>query len=197
MELDRRNFLLAAATSAAPDASRSALGYEKPTRVLQSELDEAIDLHDRWLSDNKVGQRCTFAYRDLSGLLIGGPNGVPVNLSGADFTQADLSGTEAYDIWVPHCSFNGATFDGCRWRKPVFAYSDMRRASAKAVKWGTRHRGPQASDRSPTLATPRSTKQISPTQEYMVPSTAREWVMLVFYTQIYPTANSWARCIMR
>jgi uncharacterized protein YjbI with pentapeptide repeats len=78
-----------------------------------------------------------FGGRDLSGLQFGVLSGGPVDLNGADFTQADLSGTEADDIMVHHCSFNGATFDGCRWRHPVFSFSDMRRASARRVKWGT------------------------------------------------------------
>jgi uncharacterized protein YjbI with pentapeptide repeats len=53
-----------------------------------------------------------------------------------------LSGTEADNILVHHCSFNGALFDGCRWRRPVFAFADMRRVSAKRVEWGVAgHRG--------------------------------------------------------
>jgi len=78
-----------------------------------------------------------FGARDLSGLWFGSLGGAPTNLSGADFTQADLSGTEADNILVHHCSFNGARFDGCRWRQPVFAFADMRRSSAKRVEWGT------------------------------------------------------------
>jgi uncharacterized protein YjbI with pentapeptide repeats len=137
MKLDRRNFLLVAATAAAADSSRSAQAGEKCARVSQSELDEAIKLHGWWLSDAKVGRRCMFAYRNLSGLRFGTLNGIPVNLSGADFAQADLSGTEADDILVHNCCFNGAKFDGCHWRRPVFASADMRRASAKGVKWGS------------------------------------------------------------
>jgi uncharacterized protein YjbI with pentapeptide repeats len=78
-----------------------------------------------------------FGERDLSGLRFGSLGGAPTNLSGADFTQADLSGTEADEILVHQCSFNGARLDGCRWRQPVFAFADMRRSSAKQVKWGT------------------------------------------------------------
>ena len=84
-----------------------------------------------------AGQRCVLSGRDLSGLRFGRLGGGPVDLNGADFAQADLSGTEADDILVHHCSFNGATFDGCHWRRPVFAFADMRRASAKRVIWGT------------------------------------------------------------
>jgi uncharacterized protein YjbI with pentapeptide repeats len=84
-----------------------------------------------------TGQRCTFAGRDLSGLQFGILGGAPIDLNGADFAQAVLSGTEADDILVHHCSFNGARFDGSHWRQPIFAFADMRRSSAKRVKWGT------------------------------------------------------------
>ncbi|WP_172842776.1 pentapeptide repeat-containing protein [Bradyrhizobium erythrophlei] len=54
-----------------------------------------------------------------------------------DFSQADLSATEADRILLQHSSFNGAKFDGCRWTRPVFAHADMARISTKAVEWGT------------------------------------------------------------
>jgi uncharacterized protein YjbI with pentapeptide repeats len=92
-----------------------------------------------------AGQRCVVSGRDLSGLRFGKLGGGPVDLNGADFAQADLSGTEADNILVHHCSFNGALFDGCRWRRPVFAFADMRRVSAKRVEWGVNpaRAGPQ------------------------------------------------------
>jgi uncharacterized protein YjbI with pentapeptide repeats len=105
-------------------------------RVSQDELDEAIRLHGLWLTDPNCGQRCMFGGQDLSGLQFGGVGGPPIDLNGADFAQADLSGTEADSILVHHCSFNAAQFDGCRWRRPVFAFADMRRVSAKRVEWG-------------------------------------------------------------
>src|ERR1035437_8791860 len=135
MNIDRRNILFAAAALAT--RSQSAQAYKQRERVSQQELDEAILLHGTWLADRNRGKRCMFGGRDLSGLQDGVLSGGPVDLNGADFTQADLSGTEADDILVHHCSFNGATFDGCRWRHPVFSFSDMRRASDRRVKWGT------------------------------------------------------------
>src|ERR1035437_1246103 len=135
MNIDRRNILFAAAALAT--APQYAEGHTRGKPVSQQELDEAIRLHGMWLADINTGQRCMFGGRDLSGLQFGVLSGGPVDLNGADFTQADLSGTEADDIMVHHCSFNGATFDGCCWRQPVFAFSDMRRASARRVKWGT------------------------------------------------------------
>jgi uncharacterized protein YjbI with pentapeptide repeats len=134
MNVDRRHLLIA--TVAAAATSQSAQGY-KQGRVSQEELDNAIRLHGNWLADINSGQRCMFVGRDLSGLQFGVLGGGTIDLNGADFTQADLSGTEADDILVHSCSFNGATFDDCHWRQPAFAFADMRRASAKRVKWGT------------------------------------------------------------
>src|ERR1035437_1316972 len=134
MNIDRRNILFAAAALAT--APQYAEGHTRGKPVSQQELDEAIRLHGMWLADINTGQRCMFGGRDLSGLQFGVLSGGPVDLNGADFTQADLSGTEADDILVHHCSFNGAKLDGCCWRQPVFAFADMRRVSAKRAEWG-------------------------------------------------------------
>jgi uncharacterized protein YjbI with pentapeptide repeats len=145
MNINRRHLLFtaAAASVSAPLAAPSCKGKQ----VSQGELDEGIRLHGMWLADVSSGQRCLFGGRDLSGLKFGILSGETINLSGADFTQANLSGTEADDLLVHHCSFNGATFDGCHWRRPVFAFADMRRASAKRVIWGTP--GPRAPSEPP------------------------------------------------
>jgi uncharacterized protein YjbI with pentapeptide repeats len=135
MHINRRHILLGAGSTATtglqPVPTRA-----QDNRVSQPELDEAIRRHGMWLADINTGQRCMFSGRDLSGLQFGSLGGATVNLSGADFTQADLSGTEADDILIDHCSFNGAIFDNCHWRQPVFAFADLRRTSAKQVTWG-------------------------------------------------------------
>jgi uncharacterized protein YjbI with pentapeptide repeats len=136
MQINRRHILFAAATIATTRL-QSAQTRAQDKRVSQPELDEAIRLHAMWLANASDGQRCMFNGRDLAGLRFGDQGGPPINLSGADFTQADLSGTEADDILVHHCSFNGAKFDNCHWRQPVFAFADLRRASAKQAIWGT------------------------------------------------------------
>jgi uncharacterized protein YjbI with pentapeptide repeats len=135
MNINRRSILFATA-AVAVTTSPSTLGHKQGKRVSQQELDEAIQLHGMWLANMNTGQRCMFRERDLSGLRFDGLGGAPANLSGADFTQADLSGTEADNILVNHCSFNGARLDGSHWRQPVFAFADLRRASAKRVIWG-------------------------------------------------------------
>ena len=142
MNISRRNILFATAAVAVA-TSQSALGRKQGQRVSQQELDEAIRLHGMWLADMNTGQRCTFGGRDLSGLQFGILDGPAIDLNGADFAQADLSGTEADEILVHHCSFNGARFDGCHWRQPVFAFADLRRISAKQVVWGVP--GPRSS----------------------------------------------------
>jgi uncharacterized protein YjbI with pentapeptide repeats len=136
MNINRRSILFATAAVAVA-TSRSALGHKQGKRVSQQELDESISLHGMWLADVNTGERRVFGGRDLSGLQFGCPGGPPIDLNGADFTRADLSDSEADDILVHHCSFNGARFDGCHWRQPVFAFADLRRVSAKRVEWGT------------------------------------------------------------
>jgi uncharacterized protein YjbI with pentapeptide repeats len=135
MHKNRRHFLFGAALTATTGV-QPVTAPELNKRVSQSELDEAIRLHAMWLADIKDGRRCVFNGRDLSGLTFGNLGDSPIDLNGADFTQADLSRTEADDILLHHCSFNGATFDNCHWRQPVFAFADLRRASAKQVTWG-------------------------------------------------------------
>jgi uncharacterized protein YjbI with pentapeptide repeats len=134
--LPRRQFLLAGAAAATVGPERAVDDRERKP-ASQDELDEAVRLHAMWLANINTGQRCVFGGRDLSGLQFGALGGQPLNLTGADFAQANLSGTEADDILIHHCNFNGAEFDDCHWRRPVFAYADMRRVSAKRVKWGT------------------------------------------------------------
>jgi uncharacterized protein YjbI with pentapeptide repeats len=136
MHMNRRHILFGA-TATATRGVQPLLSLDLNKRVSQSELDEAIRLHAMWLADIKDGRRCVFNGRDLSGLTFGNLGDPPIDLNGADFTQADLSGTEADNILFHHCSFNGATFDNCHWRQPVFSFADLRRASAKQVTWGT------------------------------------------------------------
>jgi uncharacterized protein YjbI with pentapeptide repeats len=135
MQINRRHILFAAATIATTRL-QSAQTRAQDKRVSQPELDEAIRLHAMWLADIKAGRRCTFSGRDLSGLRFGTEGAPPVSLSGADFSQADLSETQADDILIDRCNFNGAKFDNCYWKQPVFAYADLRRASAKQATWG-------------------------------------------------------------
>jgi uncharacterized protein YjbI with pentapeptide repeats len=135
MHISRRHILLGAGATATSGLQPEPAPAQNK-RVSQSELDEAILLHAMWLANINDGQRCMFNGRDLSGLRFGNQGGAPTDLNGADFTQADLSGTEANDILFHHCSFNGAKFDNCHWRQPVFAFADLRRASAKQVTWG-------------------------------------------------------------
>jgi uncharacterized protein YjbI with pentapeptide repeats len=136
MNINRRRILFGSAASAVT-TWQPALGRQPVKRVSQQELDEAIRLHRMWLAHMNTGQRCVFGGRDLSGLQFGILGGATIDLNGADFVQADLSGTEADGILIHHCNFNGATFDNCHWRQPVFAFADLRRASAKQVTWGT------------------------------------------------------------
>ena len=134
MSIDRRNVLFAV-TAVATAATQSVRSGANNTRVSQEELDAAILLHSIWLSDITSGRRCMFGARDLSGLRFAGGRS-PIDLSGADFSQADLSATEADNILLQYSNLNGAKLDNCRWRRPVFAHADMSRISARVAQWG-------------------------------------------------------------
>jgi len=136
MRFNRRSILFAVATSAAAASRSTARPNKVAKRICQAELDEIIRMHGLWLADPNCGKRCVLGGYDLSGLQFGKLGGSSVDLNGADFAQADLSGTDADDILMHHCNFNGAKFDDGHWRRPIFAYADMRRASAKRVTWG-------------------------------------------------------------
>jgi uncharacterized protein YjbI with pentapeptide repeats len=135
LKINRRKVVFGA-TIVAATTSHYAQSAEPGRRVSQNEFDEAVRLHGMWLTNIASGRRCTFAGRDLSGLKLSSKDDQLTNLSGADFSQADLSATEADNISLEHCNFNGASLDGSRWRRPVFAYADMRRITAKGAKWG-------------------------------------------------------------
>ena len=147
MHINRRHILFAAGATATAGIHPAPVRAHN-RRVSQPELDEAIRLHAMWLANINDGQRCRFNRRDLSGLRFGNQGGPPVGLSGADFTQTNLSGTEADNILIDHCSFNGAIFDNCHWRQPVFAFADLRRVSAKQATRG--HAEPTRSVRAST-----------------------------------------------
>jgi hypothetical protein len=134
-----------------------------------------------------------FGGRDLSGLEFGFLGGATIDLNGADVTRADLSRTEADDILAHHCSFRGATFDGCHWRQPVFASADLRRASAKSVIWGTS--GPRSPLEPPPPISAMSfyVTRISQKREYVAISTVQNWLALALFGQIFPTAISWVQ----
>jgi uncharacterized protein YjbI with pentapeptide repeats len=136
MRFNRRSILIAVATSAAAASRSTAHPNKAAKRICQAELDEIIRMHGLWLGDPNCGKRCVLGGYDLSGLQFGKLGGSSVDLNGADFAQADLSGTDADDFLVHNCNFNGANFDDSHWRRPVFAFADMRRASAKRVTWG-------------------------------------------------------------
>jgi uncharacterized protein YjbI with pentapeptide repeats len=106
MNIDRRRLLVAAAV-VVNTTSQSAQGSEQGKLV--SQLDEAIRLHGMWLADVSTGQRCMFGGRDLSGLQFGVLGGGPTNHNGADFAQADLSGTDDIRANLSQSDFLGPT----------------------------------------------------------------------------------------
>src|ERR1700692_267844 len=95
MDVSRRGFFQRASgatvISIGAMAAPVVLG-QRPKKVSQDELSEAIVNHRAWLEDQGKGTRTVFNNRDLSGLHFTSGDGSMVNLRGADFTGSDMTG---------------------------------------------------------------------------------------------------------
>ncbi|MHC2367424.1 uncharacterized protein YjbI with pentapeptide repeats [Bradyrhizobium diazoefficiens] len=109
--------------------------HHKP-RVTQSGLASAIDQHFQWLTNGTEGARAVFANCDLSGLdFLCDQPGI-VDLRGADFTDADLSGIRGNELSFHHASLQGARMTSSLLSAPVFSGATLRRALCDQVVWG-------------------------------------------------------------
>jgi len=115
--------------------SRSAHGCEKRGPVSQLQFDKAISCIACLTERLKARAAVYVANRELS-CGSGRLNGVRINVSGADFAQADLSGTEADHVLVRNCSFNGAKFDGCAGDNRSLRLPTCAERRPKGAKWG-------------------------------------------------------------
>lgn len=138
MKLARRAFLGLLAVAAKPRASLSspAVSQNHLKRVTQSELDDAIELHSRWLNGDAHGRRAVFSNRDLSGLDFGRSRSELVVLRGADFTEADLTGIQGNEVNFHCASLQGARLSYSNLIAPIFSGATLRRAECKSVVWG-------------------------------------------------------------
>lgn len=107
-------------------------------RVSQAQLDEGIRMHQAWLNGDPGGKRAVFAGRNLSGLVFPSADVGFIDLSAADFTEADLCGTTAAGlISFKHVSFYRAHLDSSVFLLPAFEKSDMRCVRAHDAVWGS------------------------------------------------------------
>lgn len=105
-------------------------------RIRQSELDDAIVQHGRWLEDRAFGRRANFACCDLSGLDFGKSNPELVLLRAADFTEADLSHVRGNLINFSYASFRYASLSHSQIREPCFRGNDLTNADCANAVWG-------------------------------------------------------------
>lgn len=110
--------------------------HRRGRHIGQSALSGALADHARWQEDPTRGRRANFAGRDLSGLDFGIEYPEQVQLRGADFTQADLSGIRANDINFYHASLQHANLSHSHLKAPVFRGAILHHADCRDAVWG-------------------------------------------------------------
>jgi uncharacterized protein YjbI with pentapeptide repeats len=105
-------------------------------RVSQSELLDAIELHQLWLQADSRGRRAAFPNCDLSGLDFLSDQPDIVNLRGSDFTEADLSGITANQVSFHLASLQHARLSQSNLKLPIFSGATLRRAKCEHALWG-------------------------------------------------------------
>jgi uncharacterized protein YjbI with pentapeptide repeats len=105
-------------------------------KVSQEELNDAIVSHGNWLRDLRTGKRADFSERDLSGLRFSNEQTKLVNLRGADFTAADMTGVTGGDVSFLRASLHDAHLSSSRFERVCFIHASLRRARCSDVVWG-------------------------------------------------------------
>lgn len=138
MLLNRRNILkgLTSASTLSSALSPNAV-HARRRRVTQAELDRAIFRHERWFEDSSTGERAVFSHCDLSCLNFSRDYDALVNLAGADFTEADLSGTSGGLISFIRTSLHGARLSWSSYQEPSFSGASLRSAQCDNAVWGS------------------------------------------------------------
>jgi uncharacterized protein YjbI with pentapeptide repeats len=138
MKLARRTLLLGGAFCSIAPASNSApqVLQKKRRRISQGELDEAMEAHEAWLTDGNQGRRAVFTEADLSGLDFRSDQDALLDLRGADFTNADLTGIRANLVSFSYASLHSARLSWSRLKRPSFISATLRYATCDNVTWG-------------------------------------------------------------
>jgi len=153
MDVSRRGFFQRASgatvISICAIAAPVVLG-QRPQKVSQDELTEAIVNHLAWLEDQGKGRRAVFNNRDLSGLNFTSGDGSMVNLRGADFTGSDMTGVTGKDVSFLRASLHDARLSWSRFELVTFSNASLRRSKCDNVVWGW----DAASQSNPSLVDP-------------------------------------------
>ena len=139
MDVSRRGFFQRASgatvISIGAMAAPVVLG-QRPKKVSQDELSEAIVNHRAWLEDQGKGTRTVFNNRDLSGLHFTSGDGSMVNLRGADFTGSDMTGVTGKDVSFLRASLHDARLSWSHFELVTFSNASLRRSKCDNVVWG-------------------------------------------------------------
>jgi uncharacterized protein YjbI with pentapeptide repeats len=139
MDVSRRGFFQRASgatvISICAIAAPAVLG-QRPQKVSQDELTEAVINHRAWLEDQGKGRRAVFNNRDLSGLNFTSGDGSMVNLRGADFTGSDMTGITGKDVSFLRASLHDARLSWSRFELVTFSNASLRRSKCDNVVWG-------------------------------------------------------------
>ncbi len=139
MSIGRRNVLGGAVIATiAPTSAITAVARipNSPRRVSQSELSVAIERHSLWLDGKPEGKRAVFSDCDLSRLDFNSRNSASVDLSGSDFTAANLTRITGGEINFHRASLQHCDLSGSELRSPVFSGATLRKAICVGVDWG-------------------------------------------------------------
>lgn len=132
----RRDFLKLTGTMASGALASPTVARAHARRIAQAEFDAAIAQHAIWLSDRAHGTRAVFANCDLNGLNFTGERETLVDLWGADFTEADLTGVTGTLVSFRRASMHHARLSGSRLIEPTFIDTNLRGASCDNIVWG-------------------------------------------------------------
>lgn len=125
----------AAATSVAA-AAAPAIVKRAHRKVSQDEMTTSILSHAAWLENPEQGTRANFCDRDLSSLDFSSGSDDLVNLRGADFTGADMTGVTGRNVSFLRSSLHDARLSWSRFEQVSFIHASLRRSKCDNVVWG-------------------------------------------------------------
>ena len=96
--------------------------------MTKKELDEILDLHEKWLTDDQDGTRADLRGADLSGANLIGADLRRADLKGADLSGANLRGADLSGADLSGADLRGANLKGADLSGANLRGADLRRA---------------------------------------------------------------------
>jgi uncharacterized protein YjbI with pentapeptide repeats len=139
MNMTRRRLFTGIAQAAAISvaaAAAPAIVKRENSKVSQDELTASMISHGAWLENPRQGTRANFCDRNLSGLNFSSGSDALVNLRGADFTSADMTGITGRNVSFLRASLHDARLSWSRFEQVSFDHASLRRSKCDNVVWG-------------------------------------------------------------